>query len=350
MRAVTLRNGELALRDIPTPEPGPGQVLVRTLACAICASDHHYMDHPEVARADRSGMRVTAPECDVVMGHEYCAELVTYGPDTKQAWPIGTRLTSPPALLITGGMRIIGMAPDAPGGFGEYFLLSEALARPLPDDVPVERLALVDAMAVGWYYTRLATSQANTVPLVVGLGAIGLSVVAALKQRGAGPIVASDYSPSRRDLARELGADIVVDPAVESPYAAWRQAAWGSPDEVYDRIALFGRPTCVAYECVGVAGVLAEIVENCQLGTRIFSAGGASREVIDGATAHIKGLNLQFGGGPAMEDWYETMDLIVDGTLDPSPLIGKTVGIEDLTAAFEEARSSSAPARIVWTR
>ena len=67
--------------------------------------------------------------------------------------------------------------------FGEYFLLSEGLARSLPDDLPVERLALIDAMAVGWYYTRIGSTgevAINSVPLVVGLGAIGLSVVAAV--------------------------------------------------------------------------------------------------------------------------------------------------------------------------
>ena len=61
MRAVSLKERILALREVPTPVPASGQMLVRTLACAICASDHHYMDHPEVAQADRSGMRVDAP-------------------------------------------------------------------------------------------------------------------------------------------------------------------------------------------------------------------------------------------------------------------------------------------------
>ena len=71
MRAVALNNGKLELREVPRPIPGSGQLLVRTLACAICASDHHYMDHPEVSRADRSGMRVDAPDRDVIMGDEY---------------------------------------------------------------------------------------------------------------------------------------------------------------------------------------------------------------------------------------------------------------------------------------
>lgn len=184
MRAVSLRDGTLALRDVAMPVPGEGQILVRTLACAICASDHHYMDHPEVALADRSGMRVSDPSRDVVMGHEFCAEVVAYGPGTDKKLPIGTRVTSPPVLFGARGMQIVGMTPDAPGGFGEYFLLNEGFARALPDDLPPERLALVDAMAVGWYYTRVGAEEKNAVPLVIGLGAIGLSAVVALKQRG----------------------------------------------------------------------------------------------------------------------------------------------------------------------
>ena len=136
MRAVSLRDGQLALREVPTPVPGSGQLLVRTLACAICASDHHYMDHPDVSRDDKSGMRVDAPQEDVIMGHEYCAEVVEYGPDTKREWPIGTHVTSPPALFTANGMRIIGMAPEAPGGFGELLLLTEFLPAQSPTTCP----------------------------------------------------------------------------------------------------------------------------------------------------------------------------------------------------------------------
>ena len=349
MRAVTLKQGVLAVREIARPAPGSGQILVRTLACAICASDHHYMDHPEVAREDRSGMRVDAPDQDVVMGHEYCAEIVEYGPDTQQEWPIGSRITSPPALFVEGGMRIIGMAPDAPGGFGEYFLLTEGMAKPLPDGVAPEHLALIDAMAVGWYYTRLGTAHENVVPMVVGLGAIGLSVVAALKHRGVPTIVASDYSAERRELARTLGADVVVDPREETVHAAWRRAAWGAPEEVHDRLVLMGLPTCVAYECVGVSGVLAEIVENCSLDTHILSAGGAPQDTIPSAKANLKGVNIQFGGGPAIGDWYEMLDLVACGAIDPSPLVGETVDLDGLPEAITRARSSQAPVRIVFT-
>ena len=352
MRAVSLKDGSLALREVPVPVPGPGQVLVRTLACAICASDHHYMDHPEVSREDRSGMRVDAPAEDVVMGHEFCAEVVEYGAGTRGDWPIGSRITSIPVLLIDGGMRIVGMAPDAPGGFGEYFLLSELMARPVPDDLPVERIALNDAMAVGWYYTRLGVEQTpveRSVPLVLGLGAIGLSVVVALRHRGSGPIVAADYSAARRDLAKELGADVVVDPSLVSPWEEWRRTAWGAPEEVHDRMLLSGRPTQVVYEMVGRDGVLGEVVDECEIGARVLSCGGAAQDVIRTTVAHMKGLNIQIGGGPQIDDWNACLDLVVEGVLDPTPLIGETVDLDHLVDAIARARSADAPVRIVYT-
>lgn len=90
---------------------------MRTLACAVCASDHHYVDHPDVNAADKSGMRVDAPDCDVIMGHEFCAEIVDYGPDCQKTLPIGTRVTSIPVLMgADEPARIVGYSPEAPAG------------------------------------------------------------------------------------------------------------------------------------------------------------------------------------------------------------------------------------------
>ncbi len=162
------------------------------------------------------------------------------------------------------------------------------------------------------------------------------------------PIVASDFPETRHDLALELGADTVIDPANESPWAAWRNVAWEAPDEVHDRIALFGKPTQVIYEYVGVSGVIAGIVENCGLGARVLSAGGAATDTISSALANLKGVNIQFGGGPAVEDWYETLDLVAGGSLDPTPMIGEIVPLDGLASAIDRSRSSDCPARIVY--
>lgn len=351
MRAMTYRDRKIQISEVPVPEPGPGQLLVRTLACGICASDHHYVDHPEVNAADKSGMRVDAPDRDVIMGHEFCAEIVDYGPDCQRSLPIGTRVTSIPALIGADSMRIVGYAPDAPGGYGEYFVLNEFMARAVPDDIPVEHIAVNDAIAVGWYYSRIGMQHVvdrGTAHLVIGCGAIGASVIAGLKLRGAQTIVAADYSASRRETALALGADVVVDPAEESPYAVWRRAAWGSPDEVHNQMWQMGLPSQVVYECAGVKGVLTDIIENCAAGAHILSAGGSHVDEIPSAVAHLKGLNIQWGGGPEFDDWYGCLDMIVEGRLDPRPFIGETITLDALPDAFERARSSSSPLRIIW--
>ncbi|MFA5708716.1 zinc-binding dehydrogenase [Mycolicibacterium sp.] len=352
MRAMTYKNRRIEIAEVPMPVPGPGQLLVRTLACAVCASDHHYVDHPDVNAADKSGMRVDAPDCDVIMGHEFCAEIVDYGPDCQKTLPIGTRVTSIPVLMgADQPARIVGYSPEAPGGYGEYFLLTEFLAREIPDTVPVEHIAVNDALAVGWFYSRAGMKQVaeqGTVHLVIGCGAIGASVIAGLKLRGAQKIIAADLSAERRAVARELGADVVVDPREESPFAAWRREAWGSPEEIHDRVRQIGLPTQVVYECAGVKGVLTDIAENCAAGAYVLSAGGSHVDEISSTVAHLKGLIIQWGGGPEFEDWYGCLDMILDGKLDPVPFIGETIGLDGLPDAFERARSSSAPLRIVW--
>ena len=134
MRAAVLRQGRVETRTIDDPVPGPGQVLVRSLACGICASDLHYMDHPEVGADDDSGWSTYDQDVDIVMGHEYCTEIVEYGPDTERRIPVGTRVSSRPVMFAGGGMKIIGQNPETPGAFGEYLLLDETLMKVVSSD------------------------------------------------------------------------------------------------------------------------------------------------------------------------------------------------------------------------
>jgi threonine dehydrogenase-like Zn-dependent dehydrogenase len=115
MRAAVLRGGVVQARDVDDPVPGLGQVLVRSLACGICASDLHYMDHPEAGADDDSGMSTYDTGIDIIMGHEFCAEVVSYGPGTERRVPVGTRVSSLPILAIPGGRKIIGQNPESPG-------------------------------------------------------------------------------------------------------------------------------------------------------------------------------------------------------------------------------------------
>lgn len=334
MRAVILRDNALEVRETPDPVPGPGELLIKPLAAAICASDVHYMDHPGSA-----SRFVWDASRDTVMGHEFVGEVVAHGPDCSGAFPIGSRVTSMP-ILIRAGVEplVIGHHPDAPGAFGELMLVSEVMSRLVPDGVSNDAVALVDAFAVGEFYVRCSGIGPGELPLVIGAGAIGLSTVAALATRGVGPIVVADYNDDRLQYAKTFGADVLVNAGTADPYRVWLETF---------RAQSF-RTTQVIFECVGVNGLLQTVVDECEFMARVYAAGGwYDAGTIDCTAATHKGLTMQFGGGPLPQDWYGTLDAVVDGRLDPTPSIGFTIGLDDVPAALDSVRRSQGPPRIV---
>src|SRR5881296_433204 len=134
MRAAVMRDRKLIVADVPTPEPWPGEVLVRTLACGICGSDLHALKHADkfVETSRRAGGRPMDLTRDVVMGHEFCVEIVEHGPRTTRALRPGTRVCSRPVLLRDTGPQTIGYSNDHPGGYGELMRLTESLLLPVP--------------------------------------------------------------------------------------------------------------------------------------------------------------------------------------------------------------------------
>src|SRR5258708_13506804 len=138
MRAVVMRNNKLVLDNIPAPIPGPGEVLVKTLACGICGTDLHALKFAEalVASARVSGgIFAIDPNRDIVMGHEFCAEIVDYGPATRKRFKVGTRVCSTPSLTRSAGDPSIGYSSENPGGFGELLRLTEDNLPHMPKEL-----------------------------------------------------------------------------------------------------------------------------------------------------------------------------------------------------------------------
>lgn len=339
---MVLRDGRLEVRETADPKPGPGELLLRTLSTAICASDVHFMDHPELAIDDPTGRSLYDTGRDIVLGHEFVGEVVGHGPGCTDQFAAGTRVTAMPVRLVdggAGGMRIIGQHPEAQGSFAELLVVSEVAAKPVPGEVSSDAVALTDAFAVGEFYVRSAQLQPGEIPLVIGAGAIGLSAVAALAGRGIEPIVVADFKADRRRLAGDrFGAHVLVDPAEKSPFEAF--------NEVRAQRGLPG--PAVVFECVGASGLIQELVESAEMGTRIYCAGGwYTGDTLDITTATRQGVTIQFGGGPHPQDWYGTLDAIAAGRLDPLPSVGKIISLDEVPAALDQARRSDGPPRIV---
>src|SRR5262245_15012716 len=355
MRAVVMRNRQLVVDDVAVPQPGPGEVLVRTLACGICGSDLHALKHAErfVEAGRRAGnTRVMDLARDVVMGHEFCAEVVDHGPETTRALPVGTRVCSRPTLVRQTGPESIGYSNDNPGGYGEYMRLTEALLLEVPAGLPTEHAAFTEPMAVGVHAVARARLEPDDAPLVIGCGPVGLAVIAALRMLDVRPIIAADFSPRRRELAVALGADTVVDPAERTPWQSWREAA------VWRDLArapvltpwLPGSPVrpAVVVECVGVPGVLDQIMAAAPRGTRIVVVGVCMEpDTIYPLLGISKELNLQFVLGYTPDEFAATLGHINDGRIPVEPLITGRVGVEGVAGAFEALASPDRHAKIL---
>jgi threonine dehydrogenase-like Zn-dependent dehydrogenase len=192
MRAAVMRNSAWWWIPWPTRCPG-GEVLVKTLACGICGSDLHALKHAKQFVENAPGGMGMDVGRDVVMGHEFCAEVLAHGPGTSGQLKVGTRVCSFP-MVIRGGVPVaVGYSNDLPGGYAERMVLMEQLLLPVGNGLSTDRAALTEPMAVGQHAVEMARLGADDIPLVIGCGPIGLAVIASLRARGVRPIVAADY-------------------------------------------------------------------------------------------------------------------------------------------------------------
>ena len=356
MRAVVRRNKQLVCDEIAELEPAEGQVLVKTLACGICGSDLHALRHMEhmieLGRRGGGGDNGFDPSADTVFGHEFCAEVLDHGPGSAHALKAGTRVVSIPATLTATGVELLGFSNRLPGGFSERMILSEQLILDVPNGLPTETAALTEPFAVGFHAVTKARMDANSVCLVVGCGPVGLAVIAALKAQGHGPVIAADFSPRRRAAAEKLGADVVIDPAKESPHERWEglgvPKARGAQQMVRMMGGSFGRP--VVFECVGSPGVLESLIEAAPAGAQIVVAGVCMEtDRIEPTIAITKEIELTFVFGYTPEEFAGTLRSLAEGQIDVEGLITGRVGLDGVAGAFSALGDPEAHVKILVT-
>lgn len=338
MKAAYLENGRIQVGDAPDPTPVKGQVLVRTCRCGLCASDAHFLAAGDtiVEKSKQHGGPYAGVDLSkrIVMGHEYVAEILDYGPGSRRPLKVGTKVTSVPVMRQGEKFGIIGYVSELPGGFGEYMLLDEDFLLEVPAGLDDDLAALIEPLAVGLEHARSGEPQPGEVPLIVGCGAIGLGVIAGLKLKGIGPIVAADFDAGRRDLALKMGAELAIDPRAMSPY-----------EPLAD---LGGRRVNLVYECVGKPGLLNQIINGVGFGARIVMGGFCLEpEEIYVPSAQSKRLKINFACGEESQDMELALRSIADGRIDVRPWLGTRIGLGGVGDALEKMNDPSTPVRTV---
>jgi threonine dehydrogenase-like Zn-dependent dehydrogenase len=210
MKALVLEDrGVMAYRDVPTPVPAAGHVLLQVKAVSICGSD--------VMRYTK-GHRMYG----LVLGHE-CAGVIAQVGDGVSPALVGRRAAVIPVVpcfeceqCVAGrysachGYSFIGSRQD--GGYAEYVLLRERNALLLPDDIDLEAAALIEPATVARHVLDLGSFERGQSAIVLGAGSVGLMAVQWLRILGASLIVATDVVDANLETARELGAHAVFNP------------------------------------------------------------------------------------------------------------------------------------------
>ena len=375
MKAVSCEHGILSVRDLPDPRPGAGQLVLDVRACGICGSDLHAKDHADELTdvmaeiGYRDFMRSDTP---TVMGHEFCGVIAERGPKTPKALKEGMTVVSFPLVRSHGAVQLTGLSPLAPGAYADQVLVEASLTFPVPNGLTVDMAAMTEPMAVALHAVRRSEIKKRDTAIVVGCGPVGLAVICQLKARGVSTVVASDLSAGRRALARHCGADIVVDPAVDSPYAkaASKGVLTNIPDlyelalgtmgklrklpgwsHVYraaDAAGAAGPKRPVIFECVGVPGMIDGVLAAAPLSSRVIVVGVCmGADTIRPTMALSKEIDVRFVFGYTPLEFYDSLHLLADGKLDASPLLTGKVGLGGVAAAFEALGDPDRHAKIL---
>ncbi|WP_067703483.1 zinc-binding dehydrogenase [Nocardia jejuensis] len=376
MRAAVCTKGEFSVQELPALIPGPGQLLVNVLRCGICGSDLHARVHCDeladlaAATGYQDFMR---SHQSVVMGHEFSGEVLEYGPKTRRRWKSGAHVVALPILRQGREPQLTGLSVAAPGGYAEQVLVQEAMTFEVPNGLSPEHAALTEPMAVAWHAVRKGRVGKKQTAFVIGCGPIGLAVIAMLKASGVRTVVASDFSPRRRELAARCGADVVVDPGVDSPWTAnpRQSRITGVTDilnlgfDAMERLRRIpnipwwyvfraahtfdqGPAGPVIFECVGVPGIIDQIVTAAPPLSRVVVVGVCMEsDSFHPATAINKEIELRFAFGYDPGEFRDTLHMIADGKVDPAPLITGTVGLDGIDTAYTALASPEQHAKIL---
>lgn len=375
MKSVVCQNTELRVADRSALKPAQGQVLLEVLRCGICGSDLHMRHHCDHMRGltRRVGYERMASSTDeLVFGHEFCGEILEYGPGTQRKLKTGARVCALPLIRNGVNVDLVGLSAHAPGAYAEQVLVQESLMEPVPNGLAPDRAALTEPMAVALHAVNRSEIRNRDVAIVIGCGPVGLAVICMLKARGVKTVVASDFSHGRRELARRGGADVVVDPKETSPYAEGRThgfidtlprmlglaldtreklgklpVPWWHSWRLAEKLGLQPRRP-VIFECVGMPGLLQNILDGAPLMSRVIVVGVCMQaDKIEPVMGINKEIEMRFVLGYTPLEYRDALHMLAEGKVSGDHLVTGTVGLSGVAGAFTALGDAGQHAKIL---
>ena len=327
MKALLLTEyKQLSLTEMPVPVIGAEDVLVQVKACGICGSDIHGYD-------GSTGRRIPP----LVMGHEAAGEIVEVGVAVR-GWQVGDRVTFDSTVScgrcyfcqrgeinLCENRQVLGVSCGEyrrHGAFAEYVTVPQNILYRLPENFPFHYAAMIEAVSIAVHAVNLTPMQLGASALVVGSGMIGLLVVQTLRLAGCGQIIAVDLEDSKLELAKQLGADVGLNPKSTDVVRAVRELTGG-------------RGTDVALEVVGAGKPIETAIHGVKKGGTVTLVGNITPKVeIPLQVVVSRQLRLQ-GSAASSGEFPQCIDLLARGAIRVDPIITALAPLEDGPGWFE---------------
>jgi len=330
MRALVKKHAEegIWMQDVPEPEPGPNDLLIRVKKTAICGTDIHIYNWDEWAQK-------TIP-VPMTVGHEFSGVVVDMGSEVK-GYEKGQRVSGEGHITCgycrncRAGRRhlcpnTVGVGVNRPGCFAEYLVIPAENAYPLPDSLPDEIAAFLDPFGNATH-TALSFDLVGEDVLITGAGPIGMMAAGIARHAGARQVVVTDMNDYRLDLAAQMGATRTVNVQKEKLEAVMAEIGM---KEGFD----------VGMEMSGAGPAFRQLLASMTNGGRVALLGiPPSDTMIDWNEVIFKGLFLKGVYGREMfETWYKMLAML-DSGLDISPVLTHEMGADDFQNGFDIMRS-----------
>ncbi|NLX08891.1 MAG: L-threonine 3-dehydrogenase [Chloroflexi bacterium] len=315
----------LQLTEWPVPQIGPGEVLVKVRAASICGTDLHIYKWDEWAQS-----RLKPP---FVVGHEITG-VVAQVADNVTSVKVGDPVSLESHVVcnecfycrtgrehICESTKILGV--DRDGGFAEYIAVPAQNAWPNTPDLPL-RIAVIEENFGNAVHTAMAQDVSAKYVLVTGCGPVGVMAIAVAKAAGARRVFATDVSPYRLNMARQMGADLTVNVLEQDVITAVMDATCGEGVDVL--LEMSGAPSAIDQGFT----VLKEGGEVALLGLTSgpFTFDLNRHIVFKGAI--VRGIV----GRRLWDTWYQTRGLLESGAVDLSQIVTHELALEDFDEAY----------------
>ena len=313
MNALVLTEyNHLEFLDRPQPVPGPGELLVRVAACGICGSDVHGFD-------GSSGRRIPP----LVMGHEAAGSVAAIGPGV-QRFSVGDRVTFDSTIYcgecrfcrqglvnLCDRREVLGVSCGdyrRDGAFAEYVKVPERITYKLPDTMPFEEAAMLEAVSVALHAVAVSDLRGGETALVIGAGMIGLLTLQAARAAGCSRVFIADVDSTRLALAKQLGATETLQ-LTGAELVRKCQDLTGGPG------------VDVVLEAVGRDETISTAIDAVRKGGTVTLIGNVTPEVrLPLQKVVSRQLRLQ-GTAASCGEYPQAIEMIANGTMQVKPLI-----------------------------